>query len=425
MEIATFWTLSDDDGEHIDRLAAGLGRKPARVLAYLSLRRTHGGIEEVRATQLMVRIGTGLSRKAVTEALSTLEEHDLVTETSIQQNTPGRPPKAWEGRTGERSLFRRVYETHARELLDRAVATRGLDEGPAAETHRETPAEVVLGLNWHPNPLHVPLYAGVQRDAYAERGLTLTHEHYRGSHRALEAVTDGRTDVGVVGAGTVAKALESDIPVVPIAVLYQRATPVLYTTREQFGEPLTSVAQLKGCQVATAMGSETCLLARLYLTQAGLSESVELVDAEAEETETLLSGRADVATGSFADPLELASQGMSVDTLPIGKDFPIYGPTLIASEQTVREARPLLTATLAATVEGWAEAQRDPEAATQTIASRSDESAETITERFEHAVENFGGSDAVENHGWGWQRPEIWNRITTALAQSELLEEPP
>lgn len=421
MEIATFWTLSDDDGEHVDRLAAGLGRKPARVLAYLSLRQAHGEVDQTRATQLMLRIGTDLSRKAVTESLSTLEARNLVTETAIQQNTRGRPPKAWQVQDDQQTLFRRVYETHAGALLDRAVGMRDLDVDGSVSRERERPTDLVLGLNWHPNPLQVPLYAGVEVGAYEERGLTLDDEHFRGSHRALEAVTDGRADVGVVGAGTAAKALAADVPVVPIAVLYQRATPVIYTTREQFGEPLTSIAQLEGCRIATAAGSETCLLARLYLAQATLFESVELVDAGTEETETLLAGDADVATGSFSDPLELAARGLTVDTLPIGKDFPIYGPTLIASEQTVREDRPLLRDVLAGTVEGWVEARHDPGPATRAVASRSDESAETVRERFEHAVENFGTSDAVESHGWGWQRPEIWNRITTALSQSELL----
>lgn len=422
MEIATFWTLSDDDGEYIDGLAAGLGRKPARVLAYLALRQSHEEIEQARATQLMIRLGTDLSRKAVTDALSTLEERNLVTETSIQQNSRGRPPKAWQARGGERSLCRRVYETHAAGLLDRAVAIQDLNGERGSKTQSETPTEVALGLNWQPNPLHVPLYAGSERGAYADQGITLTCEHYRGSHRALGAVTDGRADVGVVGAGTVAKALEGDVPVVPIAVLYQRATSVLYTTREQFGAPLDSVERLEGSRIATAAGSETCLLARLYLAQAGLLDTVELVDAEAEEAETLLTGRADVATGSFSDPLELTARGMTVDTLPIGKGFPIYGPTLVASEESVREARSMLERFLAATTEGWAEARRDIGSVPQAIDRHSDKSAETIAERFEYAVDSFATSDAVQSHGWGWQRPEIWSRITTALVQSELLD---
>jgi len=435
MDTVEHWVLDDDDRPLVERLAAGLGRDAARVLAYLLLRRDHDRIERTRATSMAVRIGTGLSGKAVGDAVSKLEARDLVERATVESSGGGRPPNAWRPARGRRETVERVYRTHSAALLEQAAAVADVEPGPTersgslggpegdSATDRES--GVVVALNWRPNALHLPLYAAVDEGAYERRGLDARVTAHRGSHRALEAVLDGDADVALVGAGSVVRALAADRPVAPLAVIYQRTATVLYTVRERFGEPFESVDQLRGRRILTTAGSETCLLARLFLSQADLLRDVDLVDADGEERDALIAGDADVATGSFADPLELEAADRTVDVLSIGDHFPIYGLTLVGPAAPLRRTDDPWRRFLAGTAAGWAAARTDPGPAAAAVAAETGDAASAVSERFARAVESFGTGDAVRDEGWGWHGPATWNRLEVALEQGDLLGEAP
>ncbi|EMA59757.1 ABC transporter substrate-binding protein [Halorubrum lipolyticum] len=435
MDTVEHWVLDDDDRVLVERLAAGLGRDAARVLAYLLLRRDHERIDRSRATSMAIRIGTGLNGKAVDDAVSKLEARDLIERAVVESSGGGRPPNAWRPARDHRETLDRVYHTHSIALLERAAAVADADREPAAgaeplnepgdESAPERRAEVVVALNWRPNALHLPLYAAVDEGAYERRGLDVSVTNHRGSHQALEAVLDGSADVGLVGAGSVVRALAADRPVVPLAVLHQRTATVLYAIRDRFGEPFESVNQLRGRRILTTTGSETCLLARLFLSQTDLLSEVELVDADGEERDALIAGDADVATGSFADPLELETDGRTVDVLSIGDHFPIYGLTLVGSAAAFERGGEPWRRFLAGTASGWATARTDPVSGAAAVAAETDEPAGAVSERFARAVESFGARDVVRDEGWGWHGPARWDRMEAALEQGDLLGEAP
>lgn len=419
MRTREFWILSDGDQWVIDRLAVGLGETSARVLAYLLLRREHDEIPNAPATQLAVRIGTGLNRKAVADALGGLEGRSLVSVTTARSGGRGRPPKAWYASAELETSVERAYERHAEELLERAsgVLDREAIPEPIDSGGEPRDSAVTVGLNWRPNGLHVPFYAAAE-DRTAD-GLSMRLEHYRGSRQALDAVLSGEADVGVVGAATVVRAREAGDSIVPIAVLYQRAMTALYTTREAFGEPLSSVDQLRGRRIGTPAGSETDVLGRLFVSQTAIADTIRFVDTGGEEQRALLSGTVDVVTGSFSDPRQLELRGATVDSILVADHFPIYGPTLVVEEGTLLERASLLRRFLVSMMRGWADADRAD--AVRTVAAESDDSPEEVRRTFEQAIEEFGTTETVRDHGWGWQRAETWDRLETALRQGGLL----
>lgn len=420
MRTLEFWALADDDSDVVDRLAAGLGRAPARVLAYLLLR---ADVEDDPPTQLQIRIGTGLNRNAVTDALERLEDRDLVARTTVRDDTPGRPPTAWAPVDDLDATVERVYRQHARRLLRQtsAVPRVSADVDGADEFATRAEGELVLGLNWLPNGLHAPFYAATLSGRYENRGVAVAIEHHEGSKRSIGNVVSGGADVGVAGAATVVRAREADEPIVPIAVLYQRAMTVLYTTRDVFGEKLERIEQLRGRRIGMPPESETRVLGRLFLSQTDVAEDVQFVETAGEERRALLSDEADVVTGSFSDPRELAEEGATVDSLLVANHFPIYGPVLIAREDTLTERTALLARFLEGTIHGWVDARRDAGSAVERIAAESESTPERVRRTFDQAVEEFGQGDRVREHGWGWQCTDPWVRLDTALRQGGLL----
>jgi len=423
MQHVKFWALGERDQPVVDMFATGLKTDTARVLAYLVLRREHPEIDDGRATKVAIRVGTELGRTAVTNALSRLEDRGYVSQGVVEQSGDGRPPKVWRATNERNRVLEQVYDDHANALLQQAAVVSDLDLDHGENNCTVPPDRVTLGINWLPNGLHAPLYAGANKDVYARRDLEVTFDHYHGSHQVLDAVVSGDADVGLVGAGTVARAGEHDLPVVPVAVLYQRAMTVLYAVRDQFGEALETIDQISGCRVGTAIGSETCLLARLFLSYRNLLDDIQLIDVEGEEHEALVAGTVDIATGMFADPDVVEEQGMTVDSLSVTDQFPMYGLTFILRTDAVVDSPGLVRRFLAGTTEGWAEVQHKPRTGIDAIAGRIDKPAEEIGETFERALDEFGMSDQVERHGWGWHRPETWDRLHTALTRGDVLSD--
>ncbi|WP_255194017.1 ABC transporter substrate-binding protein [Natronobeatus ordinarius] len=423
--------LSAGDQPLVDRLAAGLGENAARVLAYLVLRAEHYPDEEP-ASEPIVQLGTELNRSRVKDALATLCERELATETTVRTTTSGRPPRAWYTTESRATATRNASDRHAQRLLERSrrwADSENTDGGesvaisePRSTVSSDADSHVTVGLNWRPNGLQLPLFAALAGGEYDRRGVSVTLEEYRGSARAIESVVDGEADVAIAGAASIVRARADGEPVVPIVVWFQRPMVVFYTTREPFGEPLETVGQLRGRRVGMPIESETGLLGRLYLSQAGVLEETECVDLRGEESEPLQSGTVEVVTGTFSDPMRLEDGGATVDSIHVADQYPIYGPAIVAHAETLRRQPRLLETFLAGTVAGWALATEDPSTAARDVARQTDRPAAWIERVFERAADRFGTTDAVRKHGWGWQSPETWSRLEEALEQVDLLE---
>jgi ABC-type nitrate/sulfonate/bicarbonate transport system substrate-binding protein len=426
MDTREFPVLADEDGKLVERLSTGLGDDAARVLAYLLLRKENECFVDEPATRLAVRIGTSLNREAVTEALATLEDRDLAAATTVRNEARGRPPKAWRAPETIETTVRRADEAHAAALLGQAeTVAAALGSELRTETINETISDRVrLGLNWLPNPLHAPFFLAASSGNYEERNLDVAISHHQGSGQALNSLTAETVDVALAGAATMVRARQAGRSILPIALLFQRAMAVLYTTRAAFGERFESAEQLRGRRVGMSSTSETGLLGRLFLSQAGILNDVTVVDITGEERAALRSGRADVVAGSFADPRQVRKAGRTVDSLLVADQFPMYGPALVTTEQNLHGHRRTLERFLAGTVAGWAEAVRRPAAAVHAV-ERDEDGSDLDSRTFERAVGEFATGSAVENHGWGWHRATGWDRLVTALSHADLLAEPP
>lgn len=436
MRTREYPVLSADDREVVDRLALGLGEDAARVLAYLLLRSATTAFGDQPATRLGIRIGTGASRNSVADALSTLEARGLVTETTLQTDR-GRPPQAWYPRDGVEATVSRTYRTHALALLNQSIEVAAefgatdlaAVDGADASTSDDRPTrDLTVGLNWFPNPRHFPLFGATAADRYRSSGVAVTFRRFEGSGAALDGLLDGDADVAVAGAASLVRARSGGAPLVPLAPLVRRAETVLYTTPKRFGGHLTGVEQLRGRTVGMPLDSETGLLGRLFLSQSGVLDDVTVVDVAGEERAALRSGDAEVVTGTRRDVREFEAAGDAIDALPIGDRFPIYGPTLVTTEATVRRRGDALARFLAGTVAGVREAVDSPERVRRALRQHAVTDADADVEEDVDAddPDAWDADDGVvPDHGWGWHETDGWRRLETALRQATLLADSP
>ncbi|WP_226008095.1 ABC transporter substrate-binding protein [Natrinema salinisoli] len=410
MKAAEHWVLDGDDEQLAADLGLGLGAQSGRVLAYLVRRVEDDRIEDPRARQIDIRLGTGLGNQAVADALSRLSDRGLVTETTLESEE-GRPPKAWSTDHTVETAMHDAYATRAAEL----IGTANADLSSSTPADRGT---IRLGFNWRPNGLHVPFYAAQIEGTYDNVGVDVEFVHYNGSEQALRAVAGGDVDVGIVGAAVLTDARRDGDSITPIAVLYQRAMTVLYTTRTVFGERLTESEQLRDRCIGMSPNTETRLLAELFLSQAGVADDVEIFETTGEESAALRTGDADVVAGSFSDPWALPHDE-TVDVLTIADQFPIYGPSLVVDPSASETGTEPLERFLTGTMLGWRAGRSDPTPAARRIAAAVDAGDEEIERTFRRALESFADSRARRNEGWGVHRDDEWERVRTAVAHTQ------
>ncbi|MFC6765505.1 ABC transporter substrate-binding protein [Natrinema soli] len=413
MKSAEHWVLDSDDEQLAADFEIGLGAQSARVLAYLVRRTEDDRIEDPRARQLDIRLGTGLGTQAVADALSRLSGRGLVTETTLDSEQ-GRPPKAWSTDHSVETAMYDAYATRAARLTD----TVNADLSGSTTTDR---GAIRLGFNWQPNGLHVPFYAARMEGAYDP--VDVEFVHYSGSEQALRAVATGDVDVGIVGAAVLIDGRHGGDSITPLAVLYQRAMTVLYTTRTVFGEPLAESDQLRDRCIGMSPNTETRLLAELFLSQAGVADDVEIFETTGEESDALRTGDADVVAGSFSDPWTLPHDEI-VDVLTISDQFPIYGPALVVDPSTSETTTAQLERFLTGTMLGWRAGRSDPTPAARRIAADVAAEDEEIERTFRRAIESFADSKARRNDGWGVHRDDEWERVRTALAHTQRFSRP-
>jgi ABC-type nitrate/sulfonate/bicarbonate transport system substrate-binding protein len=412
MRTEEFWTLDDEDEALVSDLELGLGASAARVLAYLLRRADESRLTDSRARLLDIRLGTGLGRQTVIDSLSALFQRELVTESTLESDQ-GRPPKTWETEYTTETAMYDAYAMHAAGLVNSLETDATLPE-------EADPGEPVrLGLNWLPNGLQIPFYAAAVGSKYEMAGVDVEFVHYPGSERALRAVTSGEVDIAVVGAATLTDARREGSTAAPLAVLYQRAMSVLYTTRSAFGGQLTESEQLRGRRIGMSPNTETRLLAELFLSQAGVRDAVDVVETTGEESGALLAGDAEVAVGSFSDPWSLRDEH-TVDVLTISDRFPMYGPSLVVDPSASAVGTTRLERFLVGTMLGWRAGRRNPTPAARHIADESDEGREEIEATFRGALESFADSKDRRANGWGAHNDDEWERIRTALVRTKL-----
>ncbi len=424
MRTREFPVLGPDDESLVDALAVGLDRDTARVLAYLVARTEASSVEQAAASRLLIRVGTGLGRKRTMDALTALEEVGVVETTTIDRSASGRPPKGWRVAGDRGETRRRIRRQHADALVEHATdvaAGLGAPTGTGAPPESSRADTIDLALNWTTNGFQAPLLYAAERGLYQDVDLTVNFDAGEGSTTALDRLESGRADLALSGAATLCRRLEAGASVVPVALLYQRSMTVLYTTREAFGEPFERIEDLRGRRVAMPPGSETGTLARLLLSQAGVSADVEVREATGEERDLLAAGEADVVTGVAADPARLREAGHTVDAVAVSEHIPVPGQAVVAPAATVESTPSRVSRFLCGTMAGWSGAVREPRSAARAVAGWSQSSVDEEYRRFTIATDRFAESDAVRQHGWGWQAVEDWQRLVTALRQTDEL----
>lgn len=305
-------------------------------------------------------------------------------------------------------------------MLAACGSDSGDNESAAAEAEEKGLEQVAFQLNWVPGGFNAGFALAREQGYFEDEGLYVSIVPGNGSGTTAQLTASGNAQLAYADAVPVTQLIAKDAPMKVISTLYQ-APPAQVTALADSG--IETLADLEGKSVATATGAaETPLLPLLFEANDIDPDSVELVGTPKEAmVPQLLQGNVDAILGS-SDFYGIQLSDRGVETV----DFPFYengvstvSTSIIAPDSFLEEKPEVARGFVAASLKGWEEALKDPDAAIEALVTLfPDVDAEQAGKELEATRDLFCANDA---EFLGKASPEAWERHQTVLESVDSL----
>jgi|GEM_PF-3415974 len=223
--------------------------------------------------------------------------------------------------------------------------------------------DAILQLRWHHQFQFAGYYMALEKDYYADRGLSVK---IKALSREIHPVTEVMTGRATFGIGSTGLLLErnSGKPVVALAAIFQHS-PLVFIAPKKSG--IKTIKDLQGKRIMIAQGNQDFELVVL-LEKTKMIDKVTLLPSSTDVLD-LMRGRADVFNAYLSnEPYQLETRGIPVSVIA-PKDYGIdfYGDILFTSESVIKKNPSMVENFRQASLMGWRYALQHPEEAIEVI----------------------------------------------------------
>ncbi len=225
-----------------------------------------------------------------------------------------------------------------------------------------------LALDFLPGPGYSAYFFGVQSGIYEKHGIELRITKGLGSGDTLMKLAGGAADVGLADASALFTArAQQKLPVKMIATVQSTSPHSLFVMTDS---GITNFSGLENKKIGITPGNSHKLYFPEIAKRSGTdADKIRWVTVDAASMGPLLiSGQIDAAPFYASHYYFINKQakkvGKEIRVLPFSDvGFSIYSNAVHASEKMIKDRPEMLRAFVAATLEAWHGAQKDPEAA--------------------------------------------------------------
>jgi NitT/TauT family transport system substrate-binding protein len=303
-------------------------------------------------------------------------------------------------------------------VLALAIATAGCGGDAATPDSAGARKKVVLRLDWKLSGQQTPFLLARDKGLYEAAGLDVEIQEGSGSTDSAKLVGTGRIDFGIVDASVIVSSRAEGLPIKSVAVLYQKTPITILFLKDKVQIQQPSDLQ-KGIKLGINQKSAHAIGIDAMIKSQKLDRNrIEIVPIGPDAQPQLLSGQIDAMGGlANVDPPVLQDEGHAVSTLNVA-DYGInmYGLTIAANEKTINDDPELVKSFVQATAKGWAEAEKDPDAATELLLKSYPQGKTSLDKAIMMATTSLTHSPDSDEHGMGWQTEEKWSSTVQALA---------
>ena len=240
-------------------------------------------------------------------------------------------------------------------------------EEPASKA--KTAPEIVLALDFTPNPVHAPVYTAVRNNRDRERGVRLRIRPPGSGPDGVRLVASGRADVALLDIHDLAIARERNASIVGIGALVGK--PLAALVARGVDRP----RDLEGRKVGVSgLPSDPAFVKAIVGADGGDAGKVRHVTIGFESVVALVAKRVDAAPVFWnAEGVALRERGVDTKEFRV-EDYgaPPYPEVLfVTSTRTLQRKRDQLRRALEAVRDGVGDVRDDPKAATAQIAEEA------------------------------------------------------
>jgi putative hydroxymethylpyrimidine transport system substrate-binding protein len=304
-----------------------------------------------------------------------------------------------------------------------ALAAIGAGCGEKSEDESAGPEDFSLALDFYVNPDHAGIYTALENGYFADAGLDVKPTVPADPSAPIKQVAAGRADLAISYEPEVMLARDQGLDVVAVAALVQRPLTSLISLPEA---GIKDPADLEGKRVVTAgIPYQTAYLDTILRDDGVDPADVDQTDVGLNLMQPVLSGSADAMFGGFlnVEGVQLQQDGKDPLIAPVDElGIPTYDElVLVANGDRVAEDPESIRLFIAALERGTADAEDDPQAATDALLAASPELDEKLT--LAQVRKTLPYFEPPEGKPYGWMDPGEWTGFAGFMADQGQIEQ--
>lgn len=305
-------------------------------------------------------------------------------------------------------------------LMIAIIALLNIYYGQKEPLEKRELTPVSLRLKWLIQAHSAGEFVAKERGIFKKYGIDLTINPGGPDLDSIKLVAAGSDDFGVTGGDQLILARQKGIPVVAIAVLFQRSPVCLFTLKDS---GIKTPQDFMGKKVGVKYGTNTETEYRVMMKKLGIPlDSVQEIPVKFDMA-PFFQKRVDVWPGYESnEPLIAQEKGYDVNIIyPRDYGVNIYANTYFTTDEILKQKPDLVVRFLKAIIEGWELAIENPEYAVDAVLKYNDQ----LNRQHEFSALKMTipiiKADETALHGIGWMTKERWAESQRVLLEGGLL----
>jgi NitT/TauT family transport system substrate-binding protein len=298
-----------------------------------------------------------------------------------------------------------------------ALALSGCNAAARQQAGAANSKKMNFQLNFTPGGFNAGFAMAKQEGLYAKQGLNVTITPGNGSATTAQLVATGKADIAYADAVPVMQLIAKGAPLKIISTIYQ-ASPNQVTVLDK--SPVQKLQDLKGKSVGVPSGSsQTPLLPLLFKANHMNQSDVKIVNLPGTSlAPALVQGKVDAILGSLdfygiqLDKLKAKTRNFLFSDLGI----PTVSTSVLARDSYLQSNGDAVKKFIAASIQGWQDAIKDPQAAAQALSKTFQGVDQALSVTQLKAIQPLFCANGAK--GFGRAEPAAWAKSQTILAQA-------